>query len=423
MQYPVSPFLTILSCLLLALAPRVYGGGFESAGLGARATAMGGAFIGVADDWTAIYWNPAGLTQLKGRGIATSIETVHVRTHDSSGLANPTLPLTRENLARGDVFSQFSGEPTQFNGLDSHFTAFLPGVGFYWRMSRLTLATGSYSPLGFAFDVRDLQQPGYDVSFQSSGFIADYNVLTTALDVVPGWSLGAGLNVVQARLERSATKKTFSYSSSVAAKSTAWNVQGVFGTLAKLGRHVRLGAVYRMGHDLDLKGNAHINDSRLPGESSEFNQKIRNPTTYGIGLAVEPTRSITLSADWQRTQWAATRFDVRFDNPGVALQNQNFHQGWESTSRYRFGAEWRPFESWSFRAGYFRDPRAVAFESQALTGLIDPDTYFITAGLGYQRRRWHVNVGNQFGLGEERLGSRLLQKQVLAFVTEFAYQF
>ncbi len=33
-------------------------------GAGARAAAMGGAFIGVADDATAITWNPAGLTQL-----------------------------------------------------------------------------------------------------------------------------------------------------------------------------------------------------------------------------------------------------------------------------------------------------------------------------------------------------------------------
>ncbi len=33
-------------------------------GVGARAAGMGGAFIGVADDATAISWNPAGLTQL-----------------------------------------------------------------------------------------------------------------------------------------------------------------------------------------------------------------------------------------------------------------------------------------------------------------------------------------------------------------------
>lgn len=34
-------------------------------GAGARAEGVGGAFIGIADDATAIVWNPAGLTQLE----------------------------------------------------------------------------------------------------------------------------------------------------------------------------------------------------------------------------------------------------------------------------------------------------------------------------------------------------------------------
>ncbi|NQV18164.1 MAG: hypothetical protein HQ534_06450 [Armatimonadetes bacterium] len=50
-------------------------------GVGARAAGMGGAFIGVADDATAISWNPAGLTQLDkpeasivGRGLGEIYE-------------------------------------------------------------------------------------------------------------------------------------------------------------------------------------------------------------------------------------------------------------------------------------------------------------------------------------------------------------
>jgi hypothetical protein len=38
---------------------------FLELGAGARATALGGAFVALADDATATYWNPAGLTQLK----------------------------------------------------------------------------------------------------------------------------------------------------------------------------------------------------------------------------------------------------------------------------------------------------------------------------------------------------------------------
>lgn len=38
----------------------------ETRGMGARAIAMGGAFTGLADDYSALYYNPAGLAQIKG---------------------------------------------------------------------------------------------------------------------------------------------------------------------------------------------------------------------------------------------------------------------------------------------------------------------------------------------------------------------
>lgn len=40
-------------------------GAYLRMGVGARALAMGGAFVAVADDPTASYWNPAGLTQIR----------------------------------------------------------------------------------------------------------------------------------------------------------------------------------------------------------------------------------------------------------------------------------------------------------------------------------------------------------------------
>ena len=47
-----------------------YSGEFLSLGVGARALGMGGAFVGVADDATACYWNSSGLSLLNGRELS-----------------------------------------------------------------------------------------------------------------------------------------------------------------------------------------------------------------------------------------------------------------------------------------------------------------------------------------------------------------
>jgi hypothetical protein len=46
-----------------------YAGEFLRVGAGARALGMGGAFLAVADDATASYWNPAGLNWLRNRSV------------------------------------------------------------------------------------------------------------------------------------------------------------------------------------------------------------------------------------------------------------------------------------------------------------------------------------------------------------------
>src|SRR5438132_5016171 len=54
---------------LQAVATGGQPGEFLSFGAGARSLAMGSAFVGVADDASATYWNPAGLSQITRKEI------------------------------------------------------------------------------------------------------------------------------------------------------------------------------------------------------------------------------------------------------------------------------------------------------------------------------------------------------------------
>lgn len=56
--------LAALLAALVAVPVAASGGGIFAHGIGARALGMGDAFVAVADDETAVYWNPAGITQI-----------------------------------------------------------------------------------------------------------------------------------------------------------------------------------------------------------------------------------------------------------------------------------------------------------------------------------------------------------------------
>lgn len=61
---------TLFVCLLLIATSNVWGdnytGDFLTVGVGARSMGLGGAYVGISNDVTATYWNPAGLGLIKG---------------------------------------------------------------------------------------------------------------------------------------------------------------------------------------------------------------------------------------------------------------------------------------------------------------------------------------------------------------------
>jgi len=57
-------YILMLPCLSSAQSIGKFAGEFLNIGVGARSQSLGGAFVSIADDATASYWNPAGIGQL-----------------------------------------------------------------------------------------------------------------------------------------------------------------------------------------------------------------------------------------------------------------------------------------------------------------------------------------------------------------------
>lgn len=72
-MFVISYFLLSTYCLYAFMSKNDAGtttAQFLKLGAGARATALGGAFVGISDDATAVYWNPAGLNQIENKSVS-----------------------------------------------------------------------------------------------------------------------------------------------------------------------------------------------------------------------------------------------------------------------------------------------------------------------------------------------------------------
>ena len=95
-KFGSTPTIGILAAILFAAASPAqavdkFAAEFLKVGVGARALGMGGAFVSIADDASATYWNPAGMVQLAGRealGMHAS-QFGGVVDHDVLGMVSP----------------------------------------------------------------------------------------------------------------------------------------------------------------------------------------------------------------------------------------------------------------------------------------------------------------------------------------------
>jgi hypothetical protein len=99
--------LNMITAVIFFASPIQVYASFEDLGMGGRATGMGNAFTAVADDAYAIYYNPAGLNNIKYPEFASTYGKMLMGLDDKSNLGNSFLAYTHP--LEGDVFNDFFG--------------------------------------------------------------------------------------------------------------------------------------------------------------------------------------------------------------------------------------------------------------------------------------------------------------------------
>ncbi|MDI6751366.1 MAG: outer membrane protein transport protein [bacterium] len=415
------------------LAKAGFGAGYEFGGLGSKAISMGGAFIGLADDWTAIYWNPAGLTQVSARGAGSYLSYAVLTGSDKNSVANNSEPFPQI----------YPTEPIKFTKEEIEVKAVLPSFGYCQKQEGFFFGGGLYTPNGNAIDWKDTMKDttGADInaSYHTLLFISIGNLSITK-EITNNLSIGAGLNLLYGKLELEAKKNysttttNFNYNLASKIEGDGTGFEGIVGILFRPSTKISIGGVVRSGKVLDLKGSGEVSlqgamlGTSTGNEKSAYTQRFAYPATLGLGAAYRPTEKITLTADLARTCWNSMKEDIDFEldtGSGTTkfLKDRDKSLNWSNTDRFRLGFEYKKNDLWSLRAGFFTDPSPVPAEGVDITKLIDVNARFFTLGAGYKKASYEIDFAYVNSSGKETLNGVEYKEDGYAFNVACVYKF
>lgn len=363
----------LLLAVLSFLTTSLLAGGFQLNEHGARAMAMGGAFTGLANDPSAIYFNPAGITQLKGTNFYLGSTLI-------SPLSSYKVPGTTEieYEQKGQVFTPINFYVTQelMEKLSVGVAVNNPfGLGTTWPFNWV----GKY--LAVDTQLR---------SFFVTG-VAAYQLLDNL-----SLSIGGAFAWADVKISRKAPSPVGGdFSLTLKGDGTSFGFTA--GILYKPTTKISLGVSYKSEVSFDLEGTAesspatfnHPQLGDLPLPTGNIKAPLTTPQNATIGIAYKASDNVVLTADFQYVGWSSyDKLEVTFENydldlnPANGIQNvQSVERNYQNTFIVRGGFEYNATSAFKLRAGIFYDRNPVKTEYVEPT-LPDADRIGLNIGYG-----------------------------------------
>ena len=376
-------------------------------GIGSRALGMGGAYIGIADDYSASFWNPAGLAQ--------------IRRLEGFGTLSYT---QRKNDA--------SLEALGLNTLDEVTTTNVNSIGLAYPIptyqGSLVLSLGYHRVKPFDSNLLfSWANTTPDDSVSQSWSELEKGSLNNwafagAVEVAPNLSLGAAFNVWTGEddylfsfeekddLFDLYTANKFRIDNTVTSSFTGYNL--------KFGGMYRPISNFRLGFTIATPVTYTVKDEWRESERTTFDDrsvdevtdrgtieyKIQSPFTFGAGASLN-VANLLLAASVENTDWTQARYisDPPFAGVTKIEANEELTRKYRNTTRYHLGAEFTfPLIDLQVRGGYFYDPTPLgpdyfANASNSIRGAAvpkDANREFFTAGVGvFLDKQVRLDVG------------------------------
>ena len=370
-----TPAGVLTAALLVSGQPDLRANGFYIPVQDPFAASRGNAFVATADRPSAIYYNPAGLTQLDSLAVHAGVYAVQLgieaetdidgRTHENDAEFIPVPQLyvaapLNDSLAVGV-------------GLNAPF-----GLRTDW---------GASTPFGAVATETDLK------------YATAWGVL--AYELSDSLSIGGGIGVTyadgtlkQLAAPQLAPGAEFEFKGDdVAANwiaSLLWNPH----------QQHSFGVTYRAKTDLDLEGSGGAPAVGLPNGRASLD--LVTPDTLVVGYAFRPDNHWTIEANvewvnWKRLATSTLRQALSPDTP--------LPFNWESNFMYGIGMTYAPNRTWAFNAGYIFIENSQP-DLNFNPAIADADRHWLSAGVSYTAEDWTVDVAYQYAFSDRTVRDR-----------------
>ena len=358
----------------LGCAPALATNGYYAAGYGIKAEGVAGAGIAFPQDSLTIATNPAGLTGV-GDGFDLGVDFFR--------------PKREATLVQGGGSQSFDGDGTS--------TFYVPAIGLSHHLGpRLAVGVALFGNGGLQTDYASNPFARFGAT-GSAGVDLQQAFLSPALayEVAPRHSLGLAVNLGYQKFHARGVGLFGGFSSAPGAVSnngydSATGIGARIGWISHLNDQIAIGATW----ESKTKFGKFKKYAGLFADQGGFDA----PSTYGVGLALTPTKDWTIALDWQVIEYSkvpAVGDSIASLFSGVPLGASNGPGfGWRDVSTSKLGVAYQAGDHWTLRAGASKNrqpiPGGETFFNILAPGVVE--THF-SAGLS-----WRPTTANEINL-------------------------
>lgn len=363
----------LFSAGLMALtAQTAWAGGYQLNDY--SVTGLGRSFAGVGvvgDDYSAIAYNPAGMTLMKRNGMQAGLTMVNLKS-DIEGVDSAA--------GKKDKMDYYAPIPNFF--------------GQYNLTDKLSVGLGVYAPFGLKTD------------YKSTWFASDDAILSKLdiIDIAPAvaykvtdkWSVGATFiaRYIYGHMTNSLSPYVGGGKSDF--ELDGWTVSGVLGTMYEFTPDTRVGFSWRLRSTQQVKGDHEIYENAMFNQVGTGWASPALPETFTLS-AFHKYKQFGFSGTARWTHWSQSfpEFTMKSDTNLFSLLGgrktsvYNYDNSWTLTA----GVDYYHNKNWTFRAGTGWDESPAHNNTNRTIRIPDNDRFWLSAGLSYMTDNWQFDAG------------------------------